>query len=217
MSIADKLVTIAENQEKLFDAGKKAEYDRFWDAFQDYGNRTVYTNAFCYGGWNDEIYNPKYTIRPTSCNTMFANNTKITDTKVDIDLTHPGGNQKYSLFAGCRNLKTIQKLIVMETNGFSPNGAIATFAGCKSLENITFEGTIGRNIDFSDCPLSPESMVNVITHLAGYKDTENQYKYTVKFSDSCWEALESSEYDVNEHNESVGSWRDLCEYNGWNT
>ena len=78
MSIAEKLVTVAENQQKVFDAGKKAEYDRFWDAFQDYGNRTVYTNAFCYDGWNDEIYNPKYTIRPTSCNTMFANNTKIT-------------------------------------------------------------------------------------------------------------------------------------------
>ena len=39
MSIADKLTTIAENEQKVFDAGKQAEYDEFWDSFQSKGTR----------------------------------------------------------------------------------------------------------------------------------------------------------------------------------
>ena len=39
MSIAEKLVTVAENEQKVYDAGKQAEYDAFWDNYQVYGNR----------------------------------------------------------------------------------------------------------------------------------------------------------------------------------
>ena len=31
MSIADKLITIAENEQKVYHAGKQAEYNKFWD------------------------------------------------------------------------------------------------------------------------------------------------------------------------------------------
>mgnify|MGYP003296383754 CR=1 FL=1 len=34
MSISDKLQTIAENEQRVFDAGKKTQYDEFWDALQ---------------------------------------------------------------------------------------------------------------------------------------------------------------------------------------
>ena len=217
MSIAEKLVTVAENQKKIFDAGKQAEYDRFWDEFQEYGNRTNYSGAFSYGGWNDKTYNPKYTIRPSSCNNLFQANTAITDTKVAIDLTHPGGNQKFGLFNNASKLVTIRKLIVNESTVFTTSAGNNSFSGCKALKNITFEGTIGRNIDFSDCPLSVESMVNVITHLAYYRGTENEYKYTVKFSDACWEALENSDYDHTGHFAFGETWRDGCGYFGWNT
>ena len=66
MSIADKLVTIAENERKVYDAGytkgktegggdsydrgvadgRRAEYDAFWDNLQSNGNRTQYAVAF---------------------------------------------------------------------------------------------------------------------------------------------------------------------------
>ena len=58
MSIADKLTTIAENEQKVYDAGKKAEYDRFWDAYQNKGKKTSYQYGFC--GWTDEAFKPKY-------------------------------------------------------------------------------------------------------------------------------------------------------------
>lgn len=77
MSIADKLVTIAENQQKVYEAGKKTEWDNFWDVFQktNSGNdRTDYSYAFYGGvgcGWNATNFKPKYDLRPTVANYMF--------------------------------------------------------------------------------------------------------------------------------------------------
>ena len=34
MSVADKLTTIVENEQKVYDAGKQAAYDWFWDRYQ---------------------------------------------------------------------------------------------------------------------------------------------------------------------------------------
>lgn len=62
MSIADKLTRIAENQEKVYEAGQKSEYDRFWDAFQENGNLRNYQYTFCNRAWNDETFKPKYDI-----------------------------------------------------------------------------------------------------------------------------------------------------------
>ena len=73
MAIADKLKTIAENEPKVFEAGKQSEYDRFWDNFQQNGNRTNYNIAFG-GQWKPEIWKPKYPIRPKSAYMMFFSN-----------------------------------------------------------------------------------------------------------------------------------------------
>lgn len=76
-TIADKLIQIAQNQQELYGKGfnngydqglidgKQAEYDKFWDVFQDYGNRTIYeflgANQYRFGEW----FYPKYDIKPT--------------------------------------------------------------------------------------------------------------------------------------------------------
>lgn len=87
MSIAKKLTTIAENEEKVYNAGYekgKAEgeagdfYDAFWDAYQENGSRTEYNYGFRLG-WNNDNFNPKYTpIKPKSANQICAW-AKITD------------------------------------------------------------------------------------------------------------------------------------------
>ena len=64
MSIADKLVTIAENERKVYEAGKKAEYDAFWDKFQQNGKRNFYAGAFGGIGWNKDTFKPKYPVAP---------------------------------------------------------------------------------------------------------------------------------------------------------
>ena len=82
MNIAEKLATIAENQQKVFDAGKKAFYDEFWDNYQSFGNKTDYRYAFANGSytstnfsWNEKTFRPKYDIKPTvSVDRMFGFN-----------------------------------------------------------------------------------------------------------------------------------------------
>lgn len=52
----------------VFEAGKKSEYDAFWDAYQEYGRREKYEYAFTgvgettRYGWTEENFKPKYDI-----------------------------------------------------------------------------------------------------------------------------------------------------------
>ena len=88
MTIADKLQTIADNTQKVFnagflegqeaggynegfDAGKKAERDAFWDSYQDHGNRTKYNYAFV--NFDSDTFYPKYDMKPTQSQYMFGN------------------------------------------------------------------------------------------------------------------------------------------------
>lgn len=92
MSISDKLATIAENEQKVFDAGKQEQYDAFWDAIQANGNIYKYSQTFCnfnytntsmvYGNWTADTFKPKYPIAPKECDgyPLFAG-LKIADFK----------------------------------------------------------------------------------------------------------------------------------------
>jgi hypothetical protein len=67
MTIAEKLQIIAENEQMVYDAGKKAEYDRFWDRWQSNGERTDY--KMMNGTFNGKYFGfsnfyPKYDIKP---------------------------------------------------------------------------------------------------------------------------------------------------------
>lgn len=44
--------------------GKQEEYDRFWDEFQENGDRISYDGAFAGTCWNNETLKPKYKITP---------------------------------------------------------------------------------------------------------------------------------------------------------
>lgn len=80
MSTAEKLLTIAENVPKVYNAGYekgKAEgsgdsyYDTFWDARQKNGTACNYDSAFRGSTWTTETFKPKYDIIPTSAEYMF--------------------------------------------------------------------------------------------------------------------------------------------------
>jgi hypothetical protein len=64
MSIAEKLTAIAENEQKVYEAGKKAEYDTFWNDFQWDGERANYFGAFAGRGWSKNTLKPKYKVVP---------------------------------------------------------------------------------------------------------------------------------------------------------
>lgn len=155
-------------------AGAENEQDRFWEVYQRSSGRTEYRNAFYGWLWKDSIYNPKYPIVcKSNSSEMFRYNTSITDTKVDIDFSNHTGTTS-NVFNGASALKTIRKLIVNAnvtylTTGTSPTG---WFDNCTALENITFEGVIGQSIDFSACPLTKASLLNIIEHLGTVSTTK---------------------------------------------
>ncbi len=164
MSIAEKLITIAENEQRVFEAGKNTERDEFWEDFQFGGIETNYNYALCGERWTDKTYNPKYPIVAKQMVSCFMNS-RITDTKVPISFTS-GSNM---MFSGCRSLKTIRSLTPLVEN-FS---WINCFNNCPALENITFEGIIdGTDISFSTCTkLTHDSLMNILGHLKNVSGT----------------------------------------------
>lgn len=189
MTIAEKLQTIAENEQKVFDAGKKSEYDSFWDSFQNNGNRTDYKNAFFGTGWNEKNFKPKYDIRVVNGQSMFDSTTEIKDLKDILDKcgvvldTSKATNLQYFLTSShiekvgvidttsltdikwmlyyCPRLKSVEKVILKSDGSQTFNNA---FLELYVLEDLTIEGTIGKNgFDIQGSPkLSKASIENII-------------------------------------------------------
>ena len=237
MSIAEKLTSIAEKQIDVYNAGKqkgydqgyregemagwiegeeagrKAEYDRFWDTYQQNGKRTNYANAFGGLGWTDALFKPKYDIQITDSYMMFRN-TQVTDlsnlsvlldfsksTNMQymfqwattnhigvVDMSYMAG-QTHGMFGYTYELHTIDKIIVTERVIFSSDA----FMQANALSNVTFEGVIGNSIDFQWCPLTKESITNIVEHLSptvtGKTATFNKTAKEAAFTDTEWAAL----------------------------
>lgn len=176
------------------EAGKKSEYDAFWDAYQEYGYRTFYYAAFSGSGWTNDTYKPKYDIIPqyqSGANSMFANSYNITDIYTALDekglKLDFSKNPDFSYtFNGARSicyLRTIdaslsQNMIytfadmrsctTIEKLILTDNITyIGTFYVCDALKNITIEGIIGQNgFDVSWSPLNKDSIISVINALS---------------------------------------------------
>ena len=56
---------------EVYEAGKQAEYDAFWDAYQNYGKLRYYKMLFAGNGWNKDTFKPKYDIIDTNGQAVF--------------------------------------------------------------------------------------------------------------------------------------------------
>lgn len=194
MTIAEKIVQAKEDYDAVYDAGKKVEYDAFWDNFQNYG-KPMSNLAFRFYLWEDSPYNPKYPFTVQSANTvgqMFYSS-NIIDTKVDIDLSRSRvSSNSYAVFCNSKKLRIIRKVIVNELITYSQ-----WFDGCKALEEIRFEGTIASNLDFKDCKkLTLDSLLNILIHLKDFTGTGEEYTHTLTLSQESVDIL----------NEDTPSW-----------
>ena len=143
MSIAEKLTIIAENQERVFEAGKKSQYDEFWDSFQANGNRTLYRNAFAGTGWGPETLKPKYLVKPSGDSTtynmfLFCNASADSLNSKPID---------FSLIADKFDFSQCQTASYTFQNCYIDN-IYADFSNCSSLSNTfnhSYRGTT-RNV-----------------------------------------------------------------------
>ena len=100
MAVADKLVTIAENEQRVYDAGYVAGdadgYDRgtldtqteynFWLAFTESGRRTSYSNAFANSDYSGRNI-PLALCKPTVTSAYMFSNYKGATLPSGIDLS----------------------------------------------------------------------------------------------------------------------------------
>lgn len=203
MNIAEKLTKVAENEKKVHDAGytrgKQAQYDLFWDVFQQKGNRTNYQYAFANWDGCSSIFKPKYDIRPTGTigglfygfETFLDLQAVCEEQGIVIDFSKVTSFQNF-MAASCAiyrigvvdcssvtsmalgfnqatSLKTIDKLILHE--------GITTYQDCFAntslLQNITIEGTIagtGFNVQHHK-NLTHDSLMSIINALKDYNGT----------------------------------------------
>lgn len=185
MSIAEKLLTIAENEQKVYDAGfeagrlsggygegyeagQKAEYDRFWNEYLQNGERENFPYAFAGVCWSDEVYNPPYELTATtSANYMYYFNSVITNTKVPIIIDTATAQ---NVFYQCTRLETIPSIKVTDRTVFT-----SWFSGCRALTDINFteDSVIANNISLSPCPLLHDSILNIISVLKDFRETQS--------------------------------------------
>lgn len=167
-----KLVITPGGVEEIFEAGVRAEYDRFWDAYQANGTRASYNYGF--REWQSSFFTPKYDIVPSTAigafYAMFNRETggaslKAALNKAGVSLdtskaTALGSLFGYSgvtevpaidtsstvqldrIFESSRQLKTIDKL-VLRADGSQTFSNV--FINCSALEDLVIEGVIGNN------------------------------------------------------------------------
>ena len=188
--IKDNLLTIAQNEQQVFDAGVQQEYERFWEGMQ---RVTKERSAYSFGGrgWNNANFRPPFPI-------VFYENAKfvLRNTRIDGDITELAEidfskctNMEYA-FSGNHWLTAIG--VIDASSVTNENGAyyfacdnrylrrvelfISTptiswdgiFANCPELEELRVEGIIGSNrvnLGLSRY-LSRESIESVINHLS---------------------------------------------------
>ena len=166
MSIAEKLTTVADNVQKVYEAGRKDEHNKFWDDYISQG-KTDYAYAFAGGAWNNKTFRPSKNIAPYYAESMFEkfncfSNYEIIDfvehfkeLGVEFDTSNLyRGTYMFSsarisrlgqirfrekmayTFYNTKVLETIEKLIVDSYVQYS-----MPFYNATGLKNLTMEGT----------------------------------------------------------------------------
>lgn len=175
--------------------GRKAEYDAFWDTYQQNGNRTDYNSAFGGVGWTNDTFKPKYDITPSDAYMIFRMS------KLSGDLVEILAENGVSIYWN----KVLSALFAFSHSNFTRIGTIdlsnltnngnsaganylvqystklktidriilpsigvkfgAAFDGCTALENLVLEGTLRDNFDVKSCPLTHDSLMSIINAL----------------------------------------------------
>ena len=195
MTIAEKLQLIARNVQKVFDSGRKAERDEFWEVYLNSGKRTTYDYGFY--RWGADIFYPNHNIECVANPTFafaYLNNPKTTEfdlslrlkeCNVILDVSRVTTGLNYMFFYA--NTESIPELDAKGCTTFANTFAYSsvktieklilnnsgnqtfqnTFLNTTYLRDIEIEGSIGNNIDFKSCiNLSTESLRSILKALS---------------------------------------------------
>jgi hypothetical protein len=228
MSIADIFGIIVD---RVYEKGVENTKLAVWNALTGNGTRTNGVRMFCETDFSDFTF-PKTITITASAQHMFYNykGSKL-PRKEDISLAGltisaatttyiygwcsnveyvpdyglPSAMSYAYAYQNCRNLKEIEMIRTGESTEYNNS-----FINCDSLTDITFDGEIGKNINFQYSPISAECMKHIISRLKKYSGAESG-KYSIIFNDACWDALEA------DSNSPIGGkWKDyVIDHLGW--
>lgn len=178
--------------------GKQVQYDAFWDTHQQNGNRTDYSYAFAGEGWTDATFRPKYDIKPINGSNYIFSSSLLTDVVKLLNdcgivfdysqctvtgyLAHTNKtiqtfptvdtrsrNAINNFFYNCDSLRSIEKIILKDDGSQAFN--TYSFALLPALEEIRFEGLIGKSLEIKGSPLlsnaSVQSIIDCLKDLTG--------------------------------------------------
>ena len=201
VEVADGTATseYADKVNEVYEKGKQAEYDAFWDSFQKNGTLQEYQFAFGSRAWNSELFKPKYDLIPTNLYMAFRQTGIVNleeciekagikwDTsnmragmfgyafsesgllEVIPEIIVPIGNKLGYTFYGGQYIHTIRKITILDENSTFDYA----FTNCKALKNIVFEGNIGQTISFAQSSLlkkaSIQSIISCLSNTASGK------------------------------------------------
>jgi hypothetical protein len=236
MSIADKLTTIAENEQKVYEAGRK----KTWEFIQMKGNRTIYNYGF-YAIDQTDFY-PMYDIKPKMAQYLFRNSEEATPEPYDLverlaecgvvldfsectavtycfyysAFTHlpvldfrSAGKSSGSLGCGGKNTRKIDKIILTEEGQ-----TLEDFFGyAGAMEEVEIEGKIAdADLNIKNSPkLTLDSLKSILTALKDYSGTDNEYAYTVTLRSENWAVLEADGATA----PNGQTWREYVGTKGW--
>lgn len=178
------------------EAGKQAEYDRFWDVYQQNGTRTNYNYAFAGIGWTDETFKSKYPIQVTSAEGLFyLSCIEWADKIIQVDFSKVPSlfgafYGSYFKHIGKCDLSAATNIVAMFNSSRAcsieeivSKDSLAwgnVFGGATYLEDITFSGVIGTSISFINSSLlTTASVDSIINHL---KDLTGATAQTITFN-----------------------------------
>lgn len=209
---AEMAPAIVEGFGRAYEAGRKDEYDSFWDMFQQYGKRTAYNYGFADWGW--EYARPKYKVMAPDDYLCFLFSYNVNLKKVEAayfdlstnkymnDTNMMQGNQR--TFGNCSALEEVEdiglqaayyyrtfykcpKLHTIAVLRFRPTSMIYdAFNSCTSLANIRIEGTIGQDgLNLQWSPLTRESLLSVLNALQDFSGTTTTRTITLGASNKA--------------------------------
>ena len=221
MTPSEKLVTIAENEPKVYKSGQ----DEMWRGIlNDRGN---FSQQF--KDWQMEYMRPPQKITPVtagSANQMLRGNAllKVVESAhFDFSQLQTGTSNAegfYYTFYGCSSLEKVEDIGIGAVNNVYGFGNTFTncdklhtigkltlaestrisnaFNRCLSLVNIEFAGTIGQNgLNFQWSPLSHDSLMSIINALAD-KSADTSTTWTVTLGDTNKAKLSTEEQNIAE-------------------
>ena len=188
MNTAEKLTSIAENQEKVYEKGREDFLDALWENLQYSGKRTYYREAFCHKDqslmyswkvWTDEFFAPKYDFKITDAYRMFQN-AGIRDLKgclskhgVKIDLS------------GCKTSQSVDMTFYYSMIESLPEVDVSNVPG-KLTETICWNGRLKKVDKVILSPEGNQTFYNAFSYNGQLTDIsfEGKFGHSVNFNET---------------------------------